>query len=75
MGMSLAAGTVGWMLTWFKYAPDVVQSAFTLNGIALLLTVIPGCFHLIMGLLMYGYFITDKYYNENIREKVTHANA
>lgn len=75
MGMSLAAGAVGWMLTWFKYAPDVVQSAFTLNGIALLLTVIPGCFHLVMGLLMYGYFITDKYYNENIREKVIHEIA
>jgi len=25
-----------------------------------------------MGLLMYKYFITDKYYNENIRELVTH---
>jgi len=75
MGMSLAAGTVGWMLTYFKYTPDVVQSAFTLSGIALLLTVIPGFFHLIMGLLMFRYFITDKYYNENIREKVTHQNA
>ncbi|MGD0814665.1 MAG: MFS transporter [Verrucomicrobiota bacterium] len=75
MGMSLAAGTVGWMLTYFKYTPDVVQSAFTLSGIALLLTVIPGFFHLIMGLLMFRYFITDKYYNENIREKVTHEIA
>jgi GPH family glycoside/pentoside/hexuronide:cation symporter len=77
MGMSLAAGMVGWMLVFFHYqAPvggaDQVQSAFTLNGIALLLTVIPGVFHLGMGLLMYRYFITDKYYNEQIREKVTH---
>jgi GPH family glycoside/pentoside/hexuronide:cation symporter len=75
MGMSLAAGMVGWMLTYYKYQPDVVQSAFTLNGIALLLTVIPGVFHLAMGLLMYKYFITDKYYNEKIRERVTHENA
>jgi GPH family glycoside/pentoside/hexuronide:cation symporter len=36
-----------------------------------MLTVIPGVFHLGMGLLMYGYFITDKYYNEKIRPKVT----
>jgi GPH family glycoside/pentoside/hexuronide:cation symporter len=38
-----------------------VQSAFTLTGIALLLTVIPGFFHLGMGLLMYLYKITDSY--------------
>ena len=71
MGMSLGAGIVGVLLTYYHYQPDVVQSAFTLNGIALMLTVIPGVFHLGMGLLMYGYFITDKYYNEKIRAKVT----
>jgi len=70
MGMSLAAGIVGVLLTYFHYQPDVAQSVFTLTGIALMLTVIPGVFHLGMGLLMYRYFITDKFYNENIREKV-----
>jgi GPH family glycoside/pentoside/hexuronide:cation symporter len=60
MGMSLAAGMVGWLLTYFQYKADMVQSAFTLRGIALLLTVIPGFFHLGMGLLMYKYRITDK---------------
>lgn len=63
MGMSLAAGMVGWLLTYFQYQADVVQSSFTLTGIALLLTVIPGVFHLGMGLLMYRYKITDAYYN------------
>ena len=63
MGMSVAAGLVGWLLTFFKYEADVVQSTFTLTGIALLLTVIPGVFHLGMGLLMYRYKITDAYYN------------
>jgi GPH family glycoside/pentoside/hexuronide:cation symporter len=62
MGMSLAAGMVGWLLTYFRYAPDVVQSEFTLTGIAALLTVIPGVFHLVMGLLMYRYKITDAFY-------------
>lgn len=71
MGMSLAAGIVGVLLTYYHYQPDIAQSAFTLNGIALMLTVIPGVFHLGMGLLMYGYFITDQYYNEKIRPKVT----
>ena len=72
MGMSLAAGMVGWILTYYHYEADKAQSAFTLNGIAMLLTVIPGVFHLIVAFLMYGYFITDKYYNEKIRELVTH---
>jgi GPH family glycoside/pentoside/hexuronide:cation symporter len=80
MGMSLAAGMVGWLLTFFQYqAPvagvDQVQSASTLNGISLLLTVIPGVFHLAMGVLMFKYFITDTYYNDEIRQHVTHEVA
>lgn len=70
MGMSLAAGLVGVLLTYFHYQPDVIQTSFTLTGIALMLTVIPGVFHLCMGLLMYRYFITDTFYNEHIRTKV-----
>ena len=69
MGMSLAAGLVGWLLTYFKYQPDVAQSAFTLTGLALLLTAIPGVFHLGMGLLMYRYMITDARYLE-IKEQL-----
>jgi GPH family glycoside/pentoside/hexuronide:cation symporter len=69
MGMSLAAGVVGWLLTYFRYQPDVVQSAFTLSGIAALLTVIPGVFHLVMGALMYRYKINDAYYN-TIKEEL-----
>jgi glycoside/pentoside/hexuronide:cation symporter, GPH family len=81
MGMSLAAGMVGWLLTYYHYVADKAyqpgnaQDMFTLNGIALLLTIIPGAFHLAVGLLMYRYFITDKYYNEKIREVVTHDSA
>ena len=69
MGMSLAAGLVGWLLTYFNYQPDVAQSAFTLTGLALLLTAIPGVFHLGMGLLMYRYMITDARYLE-IKEQL-----
>jgi GPH family glycoside/pentoside/hexuronide:cation symporter len=67
MGMSLAAGMVGWLLTYFQYEADKVQSAFTLRGIALLLTVIPSVFHLGMGLLMYKYRITDRYYESMMK--------
>jgi GPH family glycoside/pentoside/hexuronide:cation symporter len=71
MGMSLAAGMVGWMLTYYQYEADKVQSAFTLNGIALLLTAIPGVFHLGMGLLMYKYRITDAYYRAMMKGRVS----
>ena len=73
MGMSLAAGMVGWLLTYYQYEADKVQSAFTLNGIALLLTVIPGVFHLGMGLLMYKYRITDSYYLTMMKGRVSGA--
>jgi len=76
MGMSLAAGMAGWILTYYSYVADkaydpaIPQDMFTLRGIALMLTIIPGIFHLATGLLMYGYFITDKYYAENIRDEL-----
>ena len=68
MGMSLAGGTVGILLTYYHYVPDQPQSAFTLNGIALMLSVIPGFFHLLMGLLMFKYRITDRYYREMLAD-------
>ena len=64
MGMSLAGLIVGGLLTHYGYVADAVQSEFTLNGIALLLTLIPGAFHLVMGLLMFRYRITDAFYEE-----------
>jgi GPH family glycoside/pentoside/hexuronide:cation symporter len=64
MGMSLAGGVAGVLLTYYHYVPDKPQSAFTLGGIALMLSVIPGFFHLVMGLLMFKYRITDNFYNE-----------
>lgn len=76
MGMSLAAWLVGTLLVHYQYVADRVyqpgngQDAFTLNGLALMLTVIPGVFHLGMGLLMYKYRITDERYKE-IKERLT----
>jgi glycoside/pentoside/hexuronide:cation symporter, GPH family len=61
-GMGLAGAIVGWLLTYYNYVPDQPQSAFTLTGIALMLSVIPGFFHFLMGLLMFKYRITDTYY-------------
>lgn len=71
MGMSLAGGLAGLLLTYYHYVPDQPQSAFTLNGIALMLSVIPGFFHLVMGLLMFKYRITDKFYNEMMHDQAS----
>ncbi|MDW6002439.1 MFS transporter [Vibrio mangrovi] len=69
-GMGIAGAIVGWLLTFFDYVPNQEQSSFALTGIALMLTVIPGVFHLIMGLLMFRYKVTDSYYDTMIHQGV-----
>ena len=64
LGMGIAGGLLGYLLSYFKYQADVEQSEFTLNGIALLVTVIPAIFHLAIGLIMRKYFISNEYYDE-----------
>lgn len=68
-GMGIAGAAVGYLLDFFGYIPDTVQSESALLGIALMLTIIPGVFHVIMGLLMFRYKITDSYY-QTIKAKL-----
>ena len=63
-GMGVAGFVVGILLTAFNYEAGAEQTPFTLTGIALMLSVISGLFHLIMGLLMFRYRITDRFYND-----------
>ncbi|EKE72315.1 MFS transporter [Gallaecimonas xiamenensis] len=72
-GMGIAGFLVGSLLTFFNYEPDQVQSGYTLNGLALMLTIIPGVFHFLMGLLMYRYRITDRFYQEIKKGVLTEA--
>ncbi|MEI8598085.1 MFS transporter [Vibrio sp. M60_M31a] len=62
LGMGIGGAVVGWLLTFFSYVPNEAQSDYALTGIALMLTVIPGFFHFLMGSLMFKYKVTDKYY-------------
>ncbi len=62
-GMGAAGFLVGHLLTYFNYEANVEQSTFTLTGIALMLSVIPGIFHTLMGSLMFKYRITNRYYD------------
>ena len=64
LGMGIAGGLLGYLLSYFNYQADVEQSEFTLNGLALMVTIIPALFHLAVGLIMYKYFISNEYYDE-----------
>jgi len=70
-GMGIAGAIVGWLLAWFQYVPDQAQSPAALNGIALMLTIIPGVFHALMGAVMFWYRITDGYYQQ-IKQQIIH---
>ena len=61
-GMAVAGGMVGILLSYFGYQPNQEQSQLALQGIALMLSVIPGFFHFLMGALMFKYRISDSYY-------------
>lgn len=74
-GMGIGGAVVGFLLDGFGYIqptdaiPNPVQSETSLLGITLMLTLIPSVFHLINGMLIMRYKITDSYY-ETIKEKI-----
>jgi glycoside/pentoside/hexuronide:cation symporter, GPH family len=68
-GGGLAGLTGGLLLAYFNYVPNEVQSAATLNGLALMLTIIPGVFHALLGFILFKYKISDDYYRTMIDEK------
>lgn len=74
-GMGLAGFIVGMLLTYFNYQADQEQSASTLTGIALMLSIIPGVFHAIMGLLMFKYKINNEKYEEIKQKLAVSANS
>ena len=61
-GMAVAGALVGVLLTYFQYQPNQDQTPLAMTGIALMLTIIPGFFHFLMGALMFKYRISDDYY-------------
>ncbi|WP_075795052.1 MFS transporter [Massilia putida] len=63
VGMGIAGGMIGVLLTYFQYQPNQEQTPLALQGIALMLSVIPGFFHFLMGALMFKYRISDEYYS------------
>nr|WP_300315637.1 MFS transporter [Halomonas sp.] len=72
-GMGVSGFLVGMLLGFFDYQPNIDQSSFTLTGIALMLCILPGVFHTLMGLLMFPYRITDAYYQNMVAGKADQA--
>jgi GPH family glycoside/pentoside/hexuronide:cation symporter len=71
--MGIAGVLVGVLLTYFNYQPNQEQTQFALTGIALMLSIIPGFFHFLMGMLMFKYRISDEYYTEVKAEMKSHG--
>lgn len=69
-GAGLAGFLTGLLLTYFGYQAGETQTAFALTGIALMLTVIAGGFHLLMALVMFKYRITDNFYHQMLARKM-----
>lgn len=72
-GMGIAGALVGFLFTKFGYMPNTVQSSYSMLGITLMLTVIPGIFHLLTGMIMWRYIITDKYYKNMCSKNILHT--
>jgi sugar (glycoside-pentoside-hexuronide) transporter len=55
-GWAIGGGGAGWLLAYFGYVPNVAQSAHTVNGIMLMVTIIPSVAAVIAiaGLWFYG---------------------
>ncbi|MBD1389035.1 MFS transporter [Neiella sp. HB171785] len=68
-GAGLAGFAGGMLLDLFQYQPNQEQTSFTLTGLALMLTVIPGVIHSLMGWLMFKYRITNSFYRTMIDSK------
>ena len=71
LGLAIAGSGTNKLLDHFGYVANEAQSATALGGIALMLTIIPGAFHVGVGLLMMRYRVTDAFYHRMMEERRT----
>lgn len=64
LGMGIAGLMVGLLLEYFAYNPGPAQSEFTLNGISLMISVIPAAFFFLTAFVMQRYIISNEYYRQ-----------
>jgi glycoside/pentoside/hexuronide:cation symporter, GPH family len=59
-GWGIGAAIAGWILTVYNYVPDTVQTATSIHGIKLLVSVIPGILYMSCAIFMFFYTIDSK---------------
>lgn len=59
-GWGIGAAIAGWLLTVFNYVPNAIQTASALQGIKLLVSVIPGVLYMSCAVFMFFYTIDAK---------------
>ena len=59
-GWGIGAAIAGWILTVYNYVPDAVQTATSIHGIKLLVSVIPGILYMSCAIFMFFYTIDSK---------------
>lgn len=60
LGLTLGGAIVGWVLGYYGFVANEVQTTETINGIILLMSIYPAVFGIIGGLLLLFYPLTNK---------------
>jgi len=59
-GWGIGGALAGWLLVLFQFVPNIEQSATSLNGIKLMISVFPGVLYMSVAILLYFYAIDHK---------------
>jgi GPH family glycoside/pentoside/hexuronide:cation symporter len=55
VGLAIGSALIGWLLSYYGYVADAVQTPRALHGITVLFAVLPGAFALLAGLAIFFY--------------------
>ena len=58
-GWALGGGGAGWLLAYYGYVPNVAQSAHTVQGILMMVSIIPACAAIIAVIALWFYEIDE----------------
>ena len=59
-GWGIGGALAGWMLALYKFVPNIEQTAASLRGIKLMISVFPGVLYMSCAILLYFYAINQK---------------
>ncbi len=59
IGLAIGGGMIGWLLSYYGYVANAVQTPRALHGINLLFSLLPGCFALLAGLAIVFYKLDE----------------